>query len=85
MTLSTIGWIGSILLAGCAIPEVYKAYKEKRTGLTWGFLILWLLGEIFTLIPILFKIQELFLIFNYSANLLLIGYIMKVKYDSGDY
>jgi len=74
------GWLGGILLALCAIPEVISAYRTKRCGLTWGFLLIWYLGEWFTAIPVIFKVKEPFLIFNYTLNIVLISYLIKTKW-----
>ena len=45
MEYETLGWLGSILLAGCAVPEVIIAYRSKSCGLSWSFLWAWYLGE----------------------------------------
>lgn len=78
--LELLGWLGSILLALCAVPEVISSYKTKRCGLTWGFLWIWYFGEIFTAIPVVLKIQEPFLVFNYLANIGLISYLIWIKF-----
>jgi uncharacterized protein with PQ loop repeat len=74
-----IGWIGSILLAFCGLPQAIESYKTKNSdGLTWGFLIMWGVGEIFTIIYILPK-WHWPLIFNYTANLIFISVILYYK------
>jgi len=76
--MNRLGWLGSILLAGCGIPEVVNSIQTGTCSLTWTFLLMWLFGEIFVLIPVLFRIRSTFLIFNYSLNiiciLILIGF-----------
>ena len=76
--MKILGWLGSILLSLCSIPEVIHSIKTGNCTLTWGFLLMWGLGEAFLLVPIIKKIKEPFLIFNYSLNLIfiiiLIGY-----------
>ena len=78
--MDLMGWIGSLLLAGCGLPEAILAIKNKRTGLSWPFLIMWGLGEIFVLIPVLFKVKTPWLIINYTFNTILIGVIVYVKF-----
>lgn len=77
--LEIMGWMSTIFFSACAIPEVIHAYKYKRCGLTWGLLIMWLLGEIFVLIPVAIKSPLPFLLVNYVANILFLVYLIKVK------
>lgn len=81
--METIGWIGSILLAFCGLPQAIESYKTKSSeGLTWSFLIMWGVGEIFTIIYILPK-WHWPLIFNYTANLIFISVILYYKIKPG--
>ena len=74
-----IGWIGSILLAFCGLPQAIESWKTKNSdGLTWGFLGMWGMGEIFTIIYILPK-WHWPLIFNYTANIIFISIILYYK------
>jgi uncharacterized protein with PQ loop repeat len=74
-----IGWIGSILLAFCGLPQAIESYKTKNSdGLTWGFLSMWGAGEILTVIYILPK-WHWPLIFNYTANIIFIAIILYYK------
>jgi uncharacterized protein with PQ loop repeat len=74
-----IGWIGSILLAFCGLPQAIESYKTKNSdGLTWGFLGMWGMGEIFTIIYIIPK-WHWPLIFNYTANIIFIAIILYYK------
>jgi uncharacterized protein with PQ loop repeat len=74
-----IGWIGSILLAFCGLPQAVESYKTKNSdGLTWGFLGMWGMGEIFTIIYIIPK-WHWPLIFNYTANIIFIAIILYYK------
>lgn len=77
--LNTIGWVGSICLAICGLPQVYKSWKTKRADdISMLFLILWGLGELLTLIYV-FPTFQLPLIFNYVTNIVLIGVIARYK------
>lgn len=76
--METLGWIGGILLAWCGAPEALKAYRTKRTELTWTFLLMWWLGELLVLIPVL-QLGEGYLILNYSLNLIFTSVILYYK------
>ena len=77
--METIGWIGSILLAFCGLPQAIESWRTKNSdGLTWSFLLMWGVGEIFTIIYILPK-WHWPLIFNYTANIIFIGIILYYK------
>lgn len=77
--METIGWIGSILLAFCGLPQAWESYKTKSSaGLTWGFLIMWGVGEIFTIVYIIPK-WHWPLIFNYTANIIFVSIIVYYK------
>ena len=37
--METIGWIGSICFALCAIPQAWKSFKDGHSrGITWGLM-----------------------------------------------
>lgn len=74
-----IGWIGGILLAFCGLPQAWESYKTKNSdGLTWGFLIMWGVGELFTIVYVIPK-WHWPLIFNYTANIIFISIIVYYK------
>jgi uncharacterized protein with PQ loop repeat len=73
------GWLGSALLAFCGLPQAIESYQNKNSdGLTWGFLLMWSIGEICTIIYILPKL-DLPLLFNYSANVVFLSIIIYYK------
>ena len=77
--METIGWIGGILLAFCGLPQAVESFKTKNSdGLTWGFLIMWGVGELFTIVYIIPK-WHWPLIFNYTANIIFISIIVYYK------
>jgi uncharacterized protein with PQ loop repeat len=79
--MQTLGWIGSILLAICGLPQAWKSYKEKHSdGISWGFLTLWGLGELFAFVYVLSRLDYP-LIFNMSINLLAISVILYYKWN----
>lgn len=68
--MELIGWIGSIALAVCGVPQAYLSYKQGHSnGLSVALLVLWFGGEIFTLIYVLPQ-QDWPLLFNYSCNII---------------
>lgn len=75
MSYELIGWMGGILLAICAIPQAFLSYKQGHSkGIAIGMLVTWLLGEIFTLVYVIPKLDWP-LIVNYTANIFCIGVI----------
>lgn len=78
-TIDTLGWLGAVAFAVCAIPQAYKSWKGGHSdGISWGFLGLWTFGEICTLIYTIPK-GLVPLIFNYLGNLLFLAVIIKYK------
>jgi hypothetical protein len=77
--METLGYIGSIMLAICGLPQAIESYKTKSSeGLTWGFIGLWFWGEIFTFAYILPK-MDLPLLINYSVNIIFLSVIIYFK------
>jgi uncharacterized protein with PQ loop repeat len=73
------GWIGSFFLAFCGLPQAIESFKTKSSeGITWGLLIMWTLGEIFTLIYIFSK-KDLPLLLNYLMNIVFLSTIVYYK------
>jgi len=65
--IELIGWIGSVMLAVCAIPAAYSAWKEKSCNYNKLFLLLWIGGEVCLLIYVINTNQWL-LLPNYILN-----------------
>ena len=77
--MEQIGWLGSILLAFCGLPQALESIKTKSSeGLTWGFILMWFIGEIMTFVYILPK-MDLPLLFNYTANIIFLAIIIYYK------
>lgn len=77
--LNLIGWIGGICFAISGIPQAYWSWKEGHSkGLSWSFLLLWLGGEVFTLVYVSAR-QDWPLIFNYVFNLMSLLVIIYYK------
>lgn len=77
--LEFIGWIGSIAFAICGAPQAWQSLKEGHSkGIAMGFISLWLIGEICTIVYVIPK-GHAPLIFNYLGNLLFAGTIIYYK------
>lgn len=87
--IDIIGWIGSIFLAFCGLPQAIKTFKTQKTiDLSWWFLILWGTGELFCFVYIIltnWNIQffQWPLYLNYLFNIVIVFYLFfaKVKHD----
>lgn len=78
--MEVVGFIGAFLLSACGAPAAYQAYKEKScNGMSWIFLSMWYLGEIFTLFYVLPKNDVLPLVMNYGLNIVFISIIIYYK------
>ena len=75
-----VGWLGAILFALCGAPQAYKSYIDKHShGLSWGFLGMWLAGEVCVLFYVAMTTMDTILIANYVANLLILYVILYFK------
>lgn len=74
-----LGWLGSVCLAICGVPQAWSSYKDKHSrGISWGFLLLWAFGELFALAYVSDKL-DFPLLMNYAANILIVGVILYYK------
>lgn len=74
-----LGWLGSILLACCALPEIFRTLKDGKCHIGWGLLLMWFFGEVFVLIHILNTSRDYALLFNYTLNCLLLSVMIFYK------
>ena len=81
MILESIGWLGAFFFAICAIPQAYESYKNKNSdGIAMLFLVLWILGEIFMFVYVLFQPDWDFpLLANYAFKIILTFVIFYYK------
>ena len=78
--LEVIGWIGGAAFALCGAPQAWHCWKNKTAaGVSWGFLGLWFLGEICSLIYV-YPTGKLPLIVNYMLNIVFTGLILRYKF-----
>lgn len=75
--INFLGWVGALCFAFSAVPQAYQCYRQKHAnGISWGFLLLWLMGEICMVTYSISNFNVIFLT-NYTINLALlfvIGY-----------
>ena len=76
-----VGWVGSILFALCGLPQAIQSIQDGHSnGIAWGFLLMWLGGEVLTLYYVWQKDEKLApLLFNYSLNLIFLVVIIFYK------
>ena len=68
--MELIGWISSLCLVVCGVPQAYKAVREGHAkGMSPSFIALWTLGEVFG-VAYVFNQDSAPLQFNYLVNLL---------------
>lgn len=78
--MDIIGWIGSVLLALCAIPLAWQSYKQKHSnGISNLFLGMWLAGELLTTAYVLPK-KDWPLLFNYALNISCLVVVIRYKF-----
>ena len=79
-----LGWLGSICLAVCGLPQAWMSYKDKHSrGISWAFILLWAMGEAFALAYVYDKLDAP-LVVNYITNILIVGVILYYKINPSD-
>lgn len=76
--MKLIGWIGTQLLAWCAVPQVIETIQRgSAEGINPWFLGMWGVGEILTLWYVYATIgKDWPLLVNYTINLTCIGILL---------
>jgi uncharacterized protein with PQ loop repeat len=75
--IELIGIVGAIALALCPLPQAVETVKLKSiAGLSKTFLVLWLVGEVTTLVYVLGTTADPILLANYIVNLTCLGVIL---------
>ena len=78
--MEIIGWVGSILLALCAVPLAWESYRQKHSnGISNLFLTMWLVGELLTAAYVLPK-KDYPLLFNYGLNITCLVIVIRYKF-----
>lgn len=79
--MELIGWLGSLLLTGCALPLVVQTVREGHgKSVNTQFLVAWIIGIILTLISLLGKSGVSYLLVSYGASLVFAGIISYFKW-----
>lgn len=74
-----IGWLGSLMLAVCAVPQFVKTFKtDSAADISWAFLFLWGFGDFLMLIYV-WPSGNAPLIFNYGLNAVIVTGIVNIK------
>ena len=77
--MKIIGWIGSICLAICGLPQAWDSFKKKNSdGITWGMIVLWTFGEMITMSYIVGEMDAP-LLMNYAVNVFVTSTILYYK------
>lgn len=75
-----IGWLGSICLALCGLPQAFRCWVDKHAdGVSTGFLLLWTIGEVLAAIYVVY-LGDAPLITNYLINLISCAIIVRYKF-----
>jgi uncharacterized protein with PQ loop repeat len=79
--IEAIGWVGSFCFAVSALPQTIKTVRTKSAeDLSWGFLGLWLVGELCMLAYAAIELDSTPLVVNYICNLACLLPIIYYKY-----
>lgn len=78
--MSAIGWLGSLMLAVCCLPQAWQSYRTGHsTGISAWMIGLWGAGEVLTLAYVVPR-WDWPLILNYGVNIVAIGVIGYYKW-----
>jgi len=77
--IDLLGFTGATLLALCALPEVFSSIRKGYCGASWGLLLVWLIGEILTFAYVFITNPDVYLLFNYGSNVILILVLVYYK------
>ena len=67
--IEIMGWLGSLMLASCALPLAIEALKYKRIALNRAFFHLWFWGEVLVCTYVAYQGPSPLLV-NYAVNIL---------------
>jgi len=74
-----MGWLGSICLALCGVPQAIQSYQDKHShGISWGMLLLWAFGECFALTYVFNKL-DMPMVMNYGINIFVVALMLYYK------
>jgi uncharacterized protein with PQ loop repeat len=77
--INFFGWLGAFCFAICAAPQAWHSIQQKHSdGVSWVFLILWLIGEL-SMIVYATALVNWILLTNYVFNLIMLVVIIYYK------
>lgn len=79
-----VGWIGSILLALCGLPEAISCVIKKKCQVPWTLIAPWYAGEWLVCIYTFYKLGWNPLMVNYIFNIILISIMIYYKRGKND-
>lgn len=83
MAIELFGWIGTVLLTVCTLPQLWLTWKYKQVqGLSHSMIWLWLFGLISMFIYVYNTTQQPTLLANYGINIFIV-IILLVGYHRG--
>lgn len=75
------GTLGAFLLTWCAIPQLVATIRTRDTsGLSWGFLLSWGLGELLLGFYVFVEAPDWRLLLNYWGNAALVSVLVLYKF-----
>lgn len=83
--INAVGWLGSILFALCAVPQVYTTWTTHDvSGLSLVFVLMWFAGELFSAIYLVWddikhNTRHYPIYFNYTLNTACVTYLLFAK------
>jgi len=80
--IDVIGWLGAFLFAICGLPQLIKSLQHTAStkGLSLIFLLMWLVGEIFTIIYVCYRAFKWPLFLNYLFNIAIVSGILMIYF-----
>lgn len=73
----TLGYVGSICLALCGLPQAIECWQLGYAGISTGTVALWFVGEVATIIYLVWsRIMTRPLALNYGVNILILSVII---------
>lgn len=76
------GWLGSVLLALCGLPLLWRTVADGHArGVSLGFLLMWLAGEVLTFFCVVLRQRPRSrpLVLNYSFNLACVSIVLAYR------
>lgn len=76
--MQKVGYLSSLFLVLCGLPELYRGLTQGYVGASFGLLLFWFIGELLGLIYTIDK-RDTPLIVNYGFNTIIVGALLWLK------